>query len=98
MTCRWSIAGWTGRVHSWQGAINVVSSSMPVLYSTPRAAAVAEFISTHYYLPGSIECKLLYRGWNHIFEVRNKDRKPFLFRISKRRSLGDADVASETAL
>ena len=75
----------------------MVSSSMPVLYSTPRAAAVADFISTHYDLPGSIECKLLYRGWNDIFEVRTKDRERFIFRISKRRARGDADVVSETA-
>ena len=70
--------------------------SLPVVYSTPSAAAVAESVSTHYDLPGSIDCRLLYRGWNDIFDVRTKDGKRFVFRISKRRARGDADVASET--
>jgi len=97
MTRRWSIAGWTRRVHSWRGAIKVALPSLPVLYSTPLAKAVADFVSTHYDLPGSIECKLLRRGWNDTFEVRTKDAGRFIFRISKRRARGDADVASETA-
>ena len=97
MTRRWSIAGWTRRVHSWPGAIKVALPSLPVLYSTPLATAVADFVSTHYDLPGSIECKLLRRGWNDTFEVRTKDAERFIFRISKRRARGDADVASETA-
>jgi Ser/Thr protein kinase RdoA (MazF antagonist) len=97
MTRRWSIAGWTRRVHSRQGAIKVASSSIPVLYSTPLAEAVADFVSTRYDLPGSLECKLLIRGWNDTFEVRTKDGEHFTFRISKRRARGDADVASETA-
>jgi Ser/Thr protein kinase RdoA (MazF antagonist) len=75
----------------------VASPFLPVLYSTPLAEAVADFISTHYDLPGSIECKLLRRGWNDTFEVRTKGGERFVFRISKRRARGDADVASETA-
>lgn len=71
--------------------------SLPVLYSTPLAGAVADFVSTHYDLPGSIECKLLRRGWNDTFEIRTKDGERFVFRISKRRARGNADVASETA-
>lgn len=71
--------------------------SLPVVYSTPSAAAVADFVSTHYDLPNSIECKLLNRGWNDIFEVRTNGEARFIFRISKRRARGDADVASETA-
>ena len=71
--------------------------SLPVLYSTPLAGAVADFVSTHYDLPGSIECKLLHRGCNDIFEVRATDAERFIFRISKRRARGDTDVASETA-
>jgi Ser/Thr protein kinase RdoA (MazF antagonist) len=70
--------------------------SLPVVYSMPSAAAVADFVSTHYDLPGSIDCRLLYRGWNDIFDVRTKNGKRFVFRISKRRARGDADVASET--
>ena len=70
--------------------------SLPVVYSTPSAAAMADFVSTHYDLPGSIDCRLLYRGWNDIFDVRTKEGKRFVFRISKRRARGDADVASET--
>jgi Ser/Thr protein kinase RdoA (MazF antagonist) len=97
MTRRWSIAGWTRRVHSWQGAIKVAHPSLPVLHSTPRAEAVADFVSTHYDLPGSIECKLSLRGWNDTFEVRTRGAERFIFRISKRRARGDADVASETA-
>jgi Ser/Thr protein kinase RdoA (MazF antagonist) len=78
------------------GAIKVAYPSLPVLYSTPRAEAVADFVSTHYDLPGSIECKLLYCGWNDIFDVRTSEER-FVFRISKLRARGDADVASETA-
>jgi Ser/Thr protein kinase RdoA (MazF antagonist) len=75
----------------------VAFHSLPVLYSTPLAAAVADFVSTHYDLAGSIECMLWLRGWNDSFEVRTKDGERFVFRISKRRARGDADVASETA-
>jgi Ser/Thr protein kinase RdoA (MazF antagonist) len=75
----------------------VALPSLPVLYSTPLAEAVADFVSTHYDLPASIECKLLLRGWNDTFEVRTKDGERLIFRISKRRARGDADVASETA-
>ena len=96
MTRRWSIAGWTLRAHSRQEAIKVASRSLPVLYSTPLVEAVADFVSAHYDLTGLLECKLLYRGWNDIFEVRTKDGERFIFRISKRRARGDADVASET--
>jgi Ser/Thr protein kinase RdoA (MazF antagonist) len=75
----------------------VTLPSLPVLYSTPLAEAVADFVSTHYDLPGSIECKLLRRGWNDIYEVHAAGGERFIFRISKRRARGDADVASETA-
>jgi Ser/Thr protein kinase RdoA (MazF antagonist) len=70
--------------------------SPQVVYSTPSAAMVADFVSTHYDLPGSLNCKLLYRGWNDIFEVRTESSERFIFRLSKRRLRGDADVASET--
>jgi hypothetical protein len=79
MTRRWSIAGWTRRAHSRQGAIKVALLCLPVLYSTPLAEAVADFVSTYYDLPGSIECKLLLRGWNDTFEVRTKDGERFIF-------------------
>jgi Ser/Thr protein kinase RdoA (MazF antagonist) len=79
------------------GAIKVAYPSFPVVYSTPRADAVADFVSTHYDLSGSIECKLLHRGFNDTFEVRTKDGERFIFRVSTRRARGDADVASETA-
>jgi Ser/Thr protein kinase RdoA (MazF antagonist) len=57
---------------------------------------VADFVSANYDLPGPIACKLLHRGLNDIFEVRTRDADRFVFRISKRRARGDADVASET--
>jgi Ser/Thr protein kinase RdoA (MazF antagonist) len=79
------------------GAIKVATPSFPVLYSAPRADAVADFISTHYGLPGPVECKLLVRGWNDIFDVRTRDGERFIFRISKLRARGEADLASETA-
>ena len=41
--------------------------SLPVVYSVPSAAAVADFVSTHYDLPGSIDCRLLYRGWTDAY-------------------------------
>lgn len=74
----------------------MVLPPLPVVCSTPRADAVTDFVSANYDLPGSIACKLLYRGWNDIFEVRTKDAERFVFRISKRRARGEADVASET--
>jgi Ser/Thr protein kinase RdoA (MazF antagonist) len=75
----------------------VVSSSLPVIYSTLRAEAVADFVLTHYDLPGPIACRLLRRGFNDTFEVRAEGGARFIFRISTRRARGDADVASETA-
>lgn len=69
----------------------------PVVYSTPLAEAVADFVSTHYDLPRSIECKLLHRGFNDTFEVRTGGGERFIFRASAQRARGDADVASETA-
>jgi Ser/Thr protein kinase RdoA (MazF antagonist) len=75
----------------------VVLPYFPVVYSTPLAEAVADFVSTHYDLTGPVECKLLNRGFNDTFEVRTKDAARFIFRISTRRARGDADVASETA-
>ena len=69
--------------------------SLPVVYSTPLAGAVADFVSTHYDLPGAIECKLVHRGCNDIYEVR-KNAERFIFRISKRRPRGDTDIALET--
>src|SRR4051794_23375475 len=71
--------------------------SFPVLYSTPLTGAVADFVLAHYDLSGPIECKLLQCGWNDVFEVKTKDSERFIFRISKRRARGDADVALETA-
>jgi Ser/Thr protein kinase RdoA (MazF antagonist) len=79
------------------GAIKVATPCFPVVYSTPRADAVADFVSTHYDLPGSIACKLLNRGFNDTFEVRTRGAERFIFRVSARRARGDADVASETA-
>ena len=75
----------------------MATPSFPVVYSTPRADAVANFVSTHYDLPESIECKLLHRGFNDTFEVLTSGGGHFIFRISARRARGDADVASETA-
>jgi Ser/Thr protein kinase RdoA (MazF antagonist) len=80
------------------GAIKVAYPSFPVVYSTPRADAVADFVSTHYDLPGPIGCKLLHRGLNDTFELRTGDGARYIFRVSGRRERGDADVASETAL
>jgi Ser/Thr protein kinase RdoA (MazF antagonist) len=79
------------------GAIKVAPPSFPVVYSTPRADAVADFVSTHYDLPGPIGCKLLHRGLNDTFELRTGDGARYIFRVSGRRVRGDADVASETA-
>jgi Ser/Thr protein kinase RdoA (MazF antagonist) len=78
------------------GAIKVAYPSFPVVYSTPRADAVADFVSTHYDLPGLTGCTLLNRGLNDTFEVRSGVER-FIFRVSGRRARGDADVASETA-
>ena len=74
----------------------MVLHPLPVVYSTPLAEAIGGFVSANYDLPGSITCKLLYRGLNDIFEVRTKGAERFVFRISKRRARGEVDVASET--
>jgi Ser/Thr protein kinase RdoA (MazF antagonist) len=74
----------------------VATPSLPVLYSTPRADAVADFVSTHYDLATPIACKLLTGGWNDSFDVRTRDAERFVFRISKQRARGEADLASET--
>jgi Ser/Thr protein kinase RdoA (MazF antagonist) len=79
------------------GAIKVAYPYFPVVYSTPRADAVADFISTHYDLATPVECKLLNRGLNDTFEVRAGGGERYIFRVSARRARGDADVASETA-
>ena len=75
----------------------MASSSIPVVYSTLRAEAVADFVLAHYDLPGPITCRLLRRGFNDTFEVRAEGGARFIFRISTRRARGDADVASETS-
>ncbi len=74
-----------------------MANPFPVVYSMPRADAVADFISTHYDLPGPVECKLLNRGFNDSFQVRTGSGERFIFRVSARRARGDADVASEIA-
>jgi Ser/Thr protein kinase RdoA (MazF antagonist) len=84
--------------HHWrQGAVSVVFPSLAVIYSTPRADVVADFVATHYDLPGPIECTLLRRGFNDTFEVRAKDGRRLILRLSGRRARGESDVASETA-
>jgi Ser/Thr protein kinase RdoA (MazF antagonist) len=75
----------------------VALPSLQVLYSTLRAEAVADFVLTHYDLPGPLACKLLRRGFNDTFEVRTAEGERFIFRVSARRARGEADVASETA-
>jgi len=79
----------------------VASPLLAVTYSTPRADAVADFVATHYGLPGPIECSLLRRGFNDTFEVRagdgSKDTQRLILRLSGRRARGESDVASETA-
>jgi Ser/Thr protein kinase RdoA (MazF antagonist) len=75
----------------------VVFPSLAVIYSTPRADVVADFVATHYGLPGLIECTLLRRGFNDTFEVRAKDGQRLVLRLSGRRARGESDVASETA-
>jgi Ser/Thr protein kinase RdoA (MazF antagonist) len=81
--------------------VRVAFPSLAISYSTPRADAVADFVATHYGLPGPIECKLLRRGFNDTFEVRAKDApkdaQRLILRLSGRRARGEADVASETA-
>src|SRR6266700_574687 len=97
MTRRRSIAGWTRRVIHGKERSRWIY--LLFRYSVQRRSQGRWriFVSAHYDLPGSIECKLLLRGWNDTFEIRTKDGERFIFRISKRRARGDADVASETA-
>jgi Ser/Thr protein kinase RdoA (MazF antagonist) len=84
--------------HYWrQGAIRVAFPSIAVIYATPRADAVAEFVAAHYDLPGPIACTLLRRGFNDTFEMRAGDGRRLILRLSGRRARGESDVASETA-
>ncbi|PAY04130.1 kinase [Bradyrhizobium sp. UFLA03-84] len=75
----------------------MASPTLPVLYSTPLAEPVAQFVSAHYDLPGPLECKLLVRGWNDVFEIRANGGARSILRISKPRARGEPDVATETA-
>jgi Ser/Thr protein kinase RdoA (MazF antagonist) len=71
--------------------------SLPVMYSTPRADAVARYVASRYAMPGPLECSLLHRGFNDSFEVRSADGQRTVLRLSSRRARGEADVATETA-
>jgi Ser/Thr protein kinase RdoA (MazF antagonist) len=71
--------------------------SLPVMYSTPRADAVARYVASRYALPGPLDCSLLHRGFNDSFEVRSNDGQRAVLRLSSWRARGEADVASETA-
>ncbi len=75
----------------------MVFPSLEVIYSTPRADVMADFVATHYDLPAPIECTLLRRGFNDTFEVRAEDGRRLILRLSGRRARGELDVASETA-
>ena len=79
------------------GDINRLGISLPVMYSTPRADAVAHYVGARYAMTGPIECSLLHRGFNDSFEVRSGDGQHAVLRLSNRRARGEADVASETA-
>lgn len=71
--------------------------SLPVMYSTARADAVARYVASRYALPGPLDCSLLHRGFNDSFEVRSNDGQRAVLRLSCWRARGEADVASETA-
>jgi Ser/Thr protein kinase RdoA (MazF antagonist) len=69
---------------------------LPVMYSTPCAGAVADYVAARYAMPGPLECWLLRRGFNDSFEVRSQDGQRTVLRLSNLRARGEADVASET--
>lgn len=77
--------------------LHALGMSLPVLYSTPRADAVADYVASRYAMAGPLECSFLHRGFNDSFEVRSKDGQRTVLRLSSRRARGEADVASETA-
>ena len=70
---------------------------LPVIYSTPRDGAVADYVAARYAMPGPLECWLVRRGFNDSFEVRSQDGQRWVLRLSNLRARGEADVASETA-
>ena len=72
-------------------------TSLPVLYSTPRADAVARYVASRYALAEPIECTFLQRGFNDSYAVRSADGQRAVLRLSSLRARGEADVASETA-
>jgi Ser/Thr protein kinase RdoA (MazF antagonist) len=84
--------------HSYlQLMISNPGTSLPVMYSTPRAEAVARYVAARYAMAGPLECSLLHRGFNDSFEVRSDGGQHAVLRLSNKRARGDADVASETA-
>ena len=83
--------------HSYlQLMISNPGTSLPVMYSTPRAEAVARYVAARYAMAGPLECSLLHRGFNDSFEVRYDGGQHAVLRLSSKRARGDADVASET--
>jgi Ser/Thr protein kinase RdoA (MazF antagonist) len=79
------------------GADGSQEQCIDVIYSTPRAAALSEFVRSHFPLSAPVTCKLLRRGFNDTFEVRAGDGLRSVLRLSGRRARGEADVATETA-
>jgi Ser/Thr protein kinase RdoA (MazF antagonist) len=67
-----------------------------VRYSTPTAAAAAEFLAANYDLAPPLECTFLHRGFNDSFTVRDGDFRRYILRLSGWRARGEADVAAET--
>jgi Ser/Thr protein kinase RdoA (MazF antagonist) len=72
-------------------------STLPVVYATASAGAVADFLAEHYALGGTPSCALLARGFNDTYAVRTAAGDRFVLRLSGRRARGPADVAAETA-
>lgn len=67
------------------------------LYSTPRIAAIEQFINKHYALGAPISCKLLQRGLNDVYLASASSSERYVFRLSHHRARGPADVKNETA-
>lgn len=66
------------------------------LYSTPRADAVANFITRHYAIAAPLECRMLNRGFNDVYRVTSASGEAYIFRLSHHRVRGAADVKTET--
>lgn len=91
-----------GLPREWSGSCSATRrspplSTLPIIYATASADAVADFVTAHYVLDGLSACSFLNRGFNDTYAPRDAGGAQFILRLSSPRVRGPADVAAETA-